>query len=100
MSYFSDIFKAVAPALVGLGTTLIVNNQNVQNAQGQANAQQQLANTQYQTLLAQQRAEELANQANANKNVPPKKNNTLLYVGLGVGGVVLIGIVIFAVTRK
>jgi hypothetical protein len=94
------IIKSIAPAVVGLGAFLIQNNQNVQLAQGQANDAKALAELQYKTALANAQALALANQANANKNEPPPKNNTALYIGLGVGGVAFIGIVIFAVTRK
>ena len=98
-------FSALTPvftAVIGLGTSLIMNNQNVHNAQAQAEAQQQAQKTQYDIALANQQALALANQLNANKNVvaPPTKNNTMLYVGLGVGGVVFVSLVVFAVTRK
>lgn len=98
MSYFSDIFKAVAPALVGLGTGLIMNNQNVQNAKGQANAQQEALNTQY--AIAQQNAKNIQAMQQAGKEPPKEKSKLPLYIGLGVGGVVVLGIVIFAVSRR
>lgn len=98
MSYFSDIFKAVAPALVGLGTGLIMNNQNVQNAKGQANAQQDALNTQY--AIAQQNAKNIQAMQQAGKEPPKEKSKLPLYIGLGVGGVVVLGVVIFAVTRR
>ena len=99
---WSGIIKAVAPAVIGLGTGLIMNNQNVKNAEGQANQQASAQQTQYQTALANQQALASANQLNANKNVvaPTTKNNTMLYIGLGVGGVVFVSLVVFAVTRK
>lgn len=96
---WGGIVKGVLPALVGVGTGLIVNNQNVQQAKGQANDAKALAELQYQTALANQKAIELQNQGGGNLSQKPK-SNTALYVGLGVGGVVLIGVVIFAVTRK
>lgn len=96
----SELFGEVLKSVVGLGAGLIINNQNVQQAQGQANDQKEIANKLKETALANQRALELKNLADENKNATPPKSKTLLYVGLGVGGVVLIGGIIFAVTRK
>jgi hypothetical protein len=96
---WGKIFESVAPALVGLGSSLIINNQNVQNAQGQANATQEALNTQYQIALQNQQNIKLMQQAG--QVTPPKeKSNLPLYIGLGVGGVVILGVVIFAVTRR
>jgi hypothetical protein len=99
MSTWGDVLKGVIPAVVGLGTGLITNNQLKQQAKGQAQEAKDIADLQYQTALANQRAIELQNQGGTK---PPNKpnTNTALYIGLGVGGVVLIGVVIFAVTRK
>jgi len=99
MSVATDILKAIAPALVGLGTSLIINNQNVKNAQGQANATQQALDTQYQIALQNQQNIKLMQQA-GQAPPPQEKSNLPLYIGLGVGGVLVLGIVIFAVTRK
>jgi|694.fasta_scaffold00162_86 hypothetical protein len=101
MAGWADALGAILPAFITVGGGLISQNQLVQQAQGQANDARALAEKQYETALAQQKAQELASiNANKNKVVTPPKNNTLLYVGLGVGGVVLIGVVIFAVTRN
>ena len=96
---WSGIVKSIAPALVGFGTGMIANNQAVKNAQGQANATQQALDTQYQIALQNQQNIKLMQQAG---QAPPtkEKSNTALYVGLGIGGVVILGVVIFAVTRK
>ena len=90
--FIKNLTTAIAPALLGLGTSLIINNQNVKNAQGQANAQQQQLDTQY--------AIALANQGGGKPPEAPPKSNTALYIGLGVGGLVLISVIIFAVTRN
>jgi hypothetical protein len=95
---WSKIIGSIAPALVGLGAGLIMNNQNVQNAKGQANAQQDALNKQYE--IARQNALNIQAMQQAGKEPPKEKSNTALYIGLGVGGVVLLGIVIFAVTRR
>ena len=97
---WSGLVKAVLPSVLGLGTCLIMNNQNVQNAQGQANAQQQQLDTQYAIALANQQAIAVQNQGGGKTVEPPPKSNTALYIGLGVGGLVLISVIIFAVTRN
>ena len=95
-----DIGKAFALSASTLLPQLIINNQNVKRAQGEANNARELANIQYQTALANaQGAMALANQRGG-KNTEETKSNLPLYIGLGVGGVVLLGVVIFAVTRK
>lgn len=96
---WGKLVNAVAPAIVGLGTGLIMNNQAVKNAQGQANAQQEALNAQYAIALQNQKNIELMKQSG---QAPPKeeKSNLPLYIGLGIGGVLVIGVVIFAVTRK
>ncbi len=70
-----------------------------QRAIAEANAQAAIANAQSQTELirAQLALEQLKLQ---NTQAQPTKNNTLLYVGLGVGAIVLIGGLIFAITKK
>jgi hypothetical protein len=97
--FIKNLATSLAPALLGLGTSLIMNNQAKKNAQGQANATQQALDTQYQIALKNQ--ENIRAMQQAGKEPPPKeKSNLPLYIGLGVGGVLVLGIVIFAVTRK
>jgi hypothetical protein len=98
--FSSDLFKTLAGGVLTLGTSLIINNQNVQNAKGQANATQQALDKEY--AIAQQNAINIKLMQQAGKDSPEKeeKSNLPLYIGLGVGGVVIFGVVIFAVTRK
>lgn len=98
MGSWTDVIKAVIPTVVGFGTGMIMNNQAVQNAKGQANAQQEALNAQYAIALQNEKNIKLMQQSN---QTPTKeKSNLPLYIGLGVGGVLVIGVVIFAVTRK
>lgn len=101
MSYefLKDLGKSFATSMLALAPQLIINNQNVKNAQGQANDAKDIASLQYQTALANAQAMALAGQTGGKTPEAPK-SNLPLYIGLGVGGVVLLGVVIFAVTRK
>lgn len=104
MSWFSSFMNSEAGgqtigSLVGLGTRLIVNNQVKQNAKGEANNAQALADKQIQAQqLAYQTAQlQLqAQQAGTGKT----KSNTGLYVGLGVGGAVILGLVVYLAVKK
>jgi uncharacterized protein YllA (UPF0747 family) len=99
MGTWGDVFKAIIPAVVTVGGGLIMNNQAVKNAQGQANAQQDALNKQYAIALQNEKNIKAMQQA-GNATPDKEKSNTALYIGLGVGGVVILGVVIFAVTRR
>lgn len=96
---WGGIVKEIAPAVVGLGGQLIMNNQNVQNAQGQANAQLQALQTQYQIALANQQTVALQNQMNKPQVTDSGGSKVALYVGLGLGGVLILGLAIYAVRK-
>ena len=99
--WLKDLGKSLAGSLVALAPQLIVNNQNVKQAQGEANLQRELSGNALQIALANERASfALANQGGGGKTAEETKSNLPLYIGLGIGGVVLLGVVIFAVTRK
>jgi hypothetical protein len=96
---WGGIVKGILPSVIGVGAGLIANNQAVQNAKGEANTQKELLEKQKEIALINQKNIELMQQGGQNLGAD-KNNNTALYVGLGVGGFALLGVVIFAVTRK
>lgn len=97
--FLKDLGKSLLPAIVAGGSALILNHQAVQKAKGEANLIKEESDKAYATAMLQQQNLQLMKDAS---KAPPKeeKSNLPLYIGLGVGGVVLVGIVIFAVTRK
>jgi hypothetical protein len=97
MSLVGDILKGIAPSIVGLGTGLIMNNQNVKAAQGQANTQKELLELQIQNTKEQQK---LLLQSQQGTGKTETKSNLPLYIGIGLGGFLVLGVVIFAITRK
>jgi hypothetical protein len=96
---WSKLITAIAPTIVGFGAGMITNHQAVQNAKGQANAQQEALNAQY--AIAQQNEKNILLMSQLGKDAPKEeKSNLPLYIGLGVGGVLVLGVIIFAVTRN
>ena len=89
-------------AIGSLGT--IVGGVISSNAQSDAlNRQAQIANQNNQTALELARIQQETariNLASASKDTSATGSNKNLYIALGVGGVVVLGVVIFAVTRK
>lgn len=101
MSWFGSFLNSEAGgqtigSLVGLGTGLIANNQVKQNAKGEANTAKALADKQ---LQAQQLAYETA-KLQLQGQQKPEKDNTGLYIGLGVGGAVVLGLVVYLAVKK
>lgn len=89
----------VGPIIVGAGTKLVLNNQERKKAQGEANRVKEENDKLYQAELLRQQNLKLLKEAS---KAPPEKEKSKLplYIGLGVGGVVVLGVIIFAVTRK
>jgi hypothetical protein len=86
-------------SLFSFGISAFSSNQERQNLKGQANivaqqGQSALAVEQERTKQAQLALEAAKAQGGA------KSGSTALYIALGVGAVVILGVVIFAVTRK
>jgi hypothetical protein len=99
MSLAGDITKAVLPGLITFGTSMVLNNQAVQKAKGEANLIKEESDKAY--AIAKQQAENLKLLKESGKAPPKEEKSKLpLYIGLGVGGVVVLGVIIFAVTRK
>jgi ribosomal protein S11 len=99
MATWGDVLKGIIPSLVEGGIGLYGNKKASDIAKQQANDAKAVAELQYQTALATERAKALESQGGGKTTEKPK-SNTALYIGLGVGGLVLIGAVVFAVTRK
>jgi hypothetical protein len=96
---WGGLVKAVAPSVITLGTSLVLNNQAVQKAKGEANLIKEESDKAY--AIALQQAQNLKDLKQASKAPPEKEKSKLpLYIGLGFGGVVVLGVVIFAVTRS
>ena len=98
--FLKDLTKAILPALVSFGGTMVMNNQRVQQAKGEANLQRDLANKQYESAYLNYKAQAEKNKLSQPTIEDDDKSNLPLYIGLGFGGVLILGVVIFALTRK
>ena len=87
-------------SLLGLGVGAIVSNQQKQNAKGEANNAQALADRQIQAQQLAYETAQLQLQAQQAGTTSGGSNNTALYIGLGVGGVVILGLVVFLAVKK
>jgi hypothetical protein len=89
--------QAIA-GLIGLGGGLVMSNQEKQRAKKQGNDAKAVAEAQ---LKAQQIAYETAKlQAQQSGGSGGAKSNTGLYVGLGIGGAVILGLVVYLAVKK
>ena len=82
----------------GLGAigTAISSNQNQKLLQGQAN----LSHQQGLDALAVEQEKTRQIQLQFQQQQPQAGGNTTLYIALGIGGVLVLGVVIFAVTKS
>lgn len=105
MSALGDYFKTDAGSavigggistLLGVGGGLITSNQERQNLKAQANIVAQQTEAQIKVAELQLQQAQILSQ----KQTGGAGGNTMLYVGLGIGAVVILGVVIFAVTRS
>lgn len=99
--FFSGFNAGSVVSLVGTGLGFLSSSQSSkdQRATAEANANATLAAAVAQSNVSKTNLEIARLQLEAAK-LKPTSNNTLLYAGIGVGVVVVLGLVIFAVTRK
>jgi hypothetical protein len=101
MSAFGDFLKSdsggkVIGSVIGFGGGLVLSNQEKQKLKQQSADIALQAQSQVEVARLQvEKAKIEASKASAGES-----GNTMLYVGLGIGAVVILGVVIFAVTRK
>jgi len=87
-------------ALLTAGGGIYASEQNRKAAQAQADALIRSGMTQIEVQKLILEGKRLDLEVAKAGVVGGKSGNTLLYVGLGIGGVLVLGVVIFAVTRK
>ena len=85
--------------LLGIGGTLIGANQQEQLLKGQANISAQQNQTAIEVERERTKQAQINLEASRAKTTTSGGNNAL-YIGLAVGGVVVLGGIIFAITRK
>lgn len=83
--------------LLGLGTGLVLSNQQKQNAKKQGNDAKAIAEAQVKAQELAYQTAQLQAQQGAGGGA---KSNTGLYVGLGLGGAVILGLVVYLAVKK
>lgn len=105
MSIFGDFLRSDSGkqtltqgigGVVNLGTGLVATNQQKQLLKQQAQIEAEKAKSQLAIAQLQLESARLQSSGAGAK----ASGNTMLYVGLGVGAVVILGVVIYAVTRN
>jgi hypothetical protein len=97
-----SIVETIGKPLLDFGFNMVLSHQEKQNAKGVANAAAQ--QQQRQMELNKQEADLLQQKMDLLKTPPAAAaaggGNTGLYIGLGVGGLVITGLVVFFIVRK
>jgi hypothetical protein len=93
----SDSGGKLLGGVLGLGGGLVMSNQEKQRAKKQGNDAKAVAEAQ---LKAQQIAYETAKLQAQQGGAVGAKSNTGLYVGLGLGGAVILGLVAYFAVKK
>ena len=93
----SDSGGKLLGGVLGLGGGLVMSNQEKQRAKKQGNDAKAVAEAQ---LKAQQIAYETAKLQAQQGGAVGAKSNTGLYVGLGLGGAVILGLVVYFAVKK
>jgi hypothetical protein len=83
--------------VLGLGAGLVQSNQQKKLAEQQAKTAKALAEAQLKAKELEYQTAQLQLQTQKGSSV---KSNTALYVGLGVGGVAILGLVVYLAVKK
>lgn len=105
MSWFGDFAKSsggsqALSGLLGLGGGLIMSNQQKQNAKKQGNDAKAIAQEQIKAQELAYKTAQLQLEAAQKGAGSGTKSNTGLYVGLGLGGAVILGLVVYLAVKK
>lgn len=98
LNAFGDYFSGGVD-LIQSGLGLIQGKQQQDAIKAQANAQAKSAQAQLEIAKINQQTKLAELEALKNQGVPTK-NNTGLYIGLGVGGAVVLGLVVYLAVKK
>ena len=91
-------YGALAGSVLGAGSSIFGASQMTKSAKEQAKIASQNNATALELAKINQQTELMKLQGNQGSS--GASSNTTLYVALGVGGVLILGLTIFAVTRK
>jgi len=93
---WSNIIASGIPSI----TKFLTSNTDTKNLQAQIDAQNASNQNQLEIEKLRLQTAQINAQSGLNQQTAKGSGNTTLYIALGVGGVLVLGIVIFAVTRK